>query len=714
MPKFGSSTISAGLLCALLAMPFATPLRAQVEDGAPQAQNAFEDRPPAVPLIVHDPYFSIWSMSDKLTGQNTRHWTGVDQPLAGLIRIDGTLLRYMGVHPRQMFALQENIPAMQQVALTLTPLHTTYRFEQTGVRLEVQFFTPSFPKDLDVLSRPVTYLTWTVQSTDGKPHNVDLMLDVDPRIAINDESQPVTWGRTHTKNLTLLNVGSQEQQELHQAGDNVRIDWGYFHLIVPDGEHAQAALSYDSMAQFGRDGRLPESDDMDMPRPAVWRAHTAHLAAAFQLGQVTAQPVKRHVLIAYTERNAIEYLGRKLQPYWRRNGMTEVAMFEAAEAERAALDQRGIAFDADMMRDMQKVGGKDYAYLTALAFRQTLGAHKLVADVDGQPMLFSKENFSNGCIDTVDVTYPSSPFFLLFNPVLLQAQLEPMMRYASLPRWRFPFAPHDLGTYPLANGQVYGGGEQTADNQMPVEESADLILMITALEREQNNWSFAEKHFPQLEKWAAYLSEKGMDPENQLSTDDFAGHLAHNSNLSIKAIEALAAFAEIAQHTGHADLGRHYGQIAKALPAKWETMAQDGDHFKLAFDQPGTWSQKYNLVWDKLLDLHLFPPSIAKEEWAFYAKQMKPYGLPLDSRKTITKLDWEFWTATLTDDPQQFDTLAAAARKWTNESSSRVPLTDYYNTVNGLQIAFQARSVVGGIFIKALYDPAVAKAWRDR
>ena len=652
-------------------------------------------------------------MADHLTDQNTRHWTEVDQSLDGLIRIDGHLYRYMGIHARQYFALPD-VPAMQQIALTVKPLHTEYRFEEASVRLTVTFFTPALPKDLDVLSRPVTYLTWRAQSLDGRPHQVDLMLDVDPRIAVNDELQKVAWGRTRTPHLTLLNVGSQAQQELHQAGDRIRIDWGYFHLAVPDNQHAQTALSYNSMAQFGKDGTLPEADDDDMPKPAWWRGHTAHLAVAFHLGQVGEAPVERHVMLSYTERDSIEYLGRKLRPYWQRNGMTDAAMLETAEAERLALEDKGTAFDEDLMKDMGKAGGKDYAYLTALAFRQTMGAHELVADVDGRPMLFSKENDSNGCIDTVDVTYPSAPFFLLFNPRLLEAQLEPMMRYASLPRWRFPFAPHDLGTYPLADGQVYGGGELTEDNQMPVEESGDLILLIAALGRSEGNWNFAEKYFPQLEKWAAYLADKGMDPDNQLSTDDFAGHLAHNTNLSIKAIEALGAFAEIAKHTGHPELAHHYAAMAHEMAPRWETMARDGDHYKLAFDQSNTWSQKYNLVWDKLLDLHLFPPSIAKTEWAFYAQQMKPYGLPLDNRKTITKLDWEFWTASLSDDPQQFASLAAAVRRWTNETPSRVPLTDYYDAVSGLQKGFQARSVVGGIFIKVLYDPAMAKRWAAR
>jgi hypothetical protein len=361
---------------------------------------------------------------------------------------------------------------------------------------------------------------------------------------------------------------------------------------------------------------------------------------------------------------------------------------------------------------MLKAGGADYAYLTALLFRQTLAAHKLVADVDGTPMLFSKENDSNGCIDTVDVTYPSSPFFLLFNPTLLQAQLEPLMRYAALPRWHFPFAPHDLGTYPLADGQVYGGGEVNETNQMPVEESGDLILMIAALGRSQGNWDFARRYMTQLTQWAAYLEVKGMDPENQLSTDDFAGHLAHNTNLSIKAIEALGAFSEIAKGVGDAKLAEHYGILAHKMPAVWQSMALEGDHYKLAFDQPGTWSQKYNLVWDRILNLRLFPAEVMRTEWKFYDTHMQPYGLPLDSRKQITKLDWEVWTATLSDDPRQFQDLIHRLVIWADSTPSRVPTTDYYDTVSGRQMGFQARSVVGGVFIKALLDPEIVSRWK--
>lgn len=656
---------------------------------------SLQARPPAVPLVAHDPYFSVWSMADKLTDENTKHWTGSEQPLAGLVRIDGKNYRYMGARPHR------TVPALPQTALNVGPTRTAYTFAGAGVQMMLTFFTPAFPKDLDLLYRPVTYLKWDVSSTDGKKHEVQLYFDADPVLAVNTPDQHVVWSRARAGSLTVLSAGSRDQRVLDRAGDNLRIDWGHLHVAVPDSEHALLANASASAAQFLENGTLPSSDDLEMPKEPL-RNRAAHLAVVFPLEVSGSQAVSRHILLAYTEQFAIEFLNRQLRPYWQRNGETPQEMLEKAEKDFAALDERGKKFDAELTADLKRVGGDAYEQLASLAYRQTLAAHGFAADLNGTPLLFPKENFSNGCISTVDVLYPSAPFFLFFNPALLEAQLRPVLEYAALPRWKWPFAPHDLGTYPLANGQVYGGGEKTEENQMPVEESGNMLILLAALGQKQNSWHLSEQYWPQLSKWAEYLRAKGLDPENQLSTDDFAGHLAHNANLSIKAIEGLAAYAQIARGLGKNDIANDYAAAAKDMATKWEQLAKDRDHYKLAFDKPGTWSQKYNLVWDQLLGLNLFPARVRETELSFYLKRLNQYGLPLDNRADYTKLDWQIWTATLADNREQFGTLMAPIRKWLNETPSRVPLTDWYDTKTGKQQGFQARSVVGGVFIKAL------------
>jgi len=463
---------------------------------------------------------------------------------------------------------------------------------------------------------------------------------------------------------------------------------------------------------FVDSGKLPTSDDMEMPYSPSQGA--AHLATALTVNVAPAAPVTRHVLLSYTEGYAIEYMGRRERPYWQRNNKEVQQMLTEAENDYTKLEARGRKYDAELDKDMESVGGVGYRELAMLAYRQTLAAHGLVADEHGKPQMFEKENFSCGCIGTVDVMYPASPFFFFFNPDLLEAQMRPVLDYAMLPGWTNPWAPHDLGRYPLANGhgQLSVDGPTPEEESMPVEESGNMLIMAAELGKTQGNYHLAKEYWPLLTKWAEFLREKGMDPENQLCTDDFAGKLAHNTNLSIKAIDGLGAYAEMARGLGDAKTADEYDALAKQMAVKWEQMANDGDHYKLAFDKSGTWSQKYNLVWDDVLGLHLFAPKVRQTEVAFYLKHMNQYGLPLDIRADYTKTDWELWTATLAENPKDFAAMIAPIVKWTNETPTRVPLTDWYNTKTGVKTGFQARSVVGGIYIKVLSDPALAGKWQ--
>lgn len=347
------------------------------------------------------------------------------------------------------------------------------------------------------------------------------------------------------------------------------------------------------------------------------------------------------------------------------------------------------------MEDATAAGGKKYAELCALAYRQTLAAHKLVESPSGELLMFSKENDSNGSIGTVDITYPSAPFFLYYNPELAKGLMNFIYEYSESGRWEKPFPAHDVGTYPQANGQTYGG-------DMPIEEGGNMIIITDAVCQQENSPEYAKKHWKVLTTWVDYLVEYGLDPENQLCTDDFAGHFAHNVNLSAKAIVAIAAYAQMAEMQGLTEVAEKYNKIARDYAAKWAEMANDGDHYRLTFDKEGTWSQKYNLVWDKLLGLNIFPKEIVDKEIAYYKTRQNKYGLPLDNRESYTKSDWIVWTATMAPDQESFEAFIAPLHSFYNETVDRVPMSDWVFTDNDHRRGFMARAVVGGYFIKML------------
>ncbi len=664
-------------------------------------------RPPSVPLVACDPYFSIWSPADRLTDVDTTHWTGKLQRLTSLVRIDGKPFRLMGAEPA-------NVPALPQSSLEVLPTRTIYTFEGEGIRLTLTFMTADLPDDLDLLSRPVTYLTWQVRSTDAQNHQVSVYFDARSEIAVNQPDQAVNFQNADGAGIKAWRVGSVEQPVLQKKGDDLRIDWGYFYVATVKNAQATSTVA---TAQAARDSFVAGQSLAGPASEALLQNNSRNdsvIASAMNLGAVRSKAVSCWLMLAYDDLYSIQYMKKNLRPYWRRNGWKAADLLKAAAHDYPKLQKRCAAFDDELMTDLRRAGGENYAELAALAYRQCFAAGKFVADANGQPLQFCKENHSNGCISTADVFYPMSPQFLLFGPTLTKSFLVPFMNYAASDRWKFPFAPHDLGTYPQANGQVYGGGERNENDQMPVEESGNLLILMTAIAEMEGNAEFAGLYWKQLEQWAAYLKEKGFDPENQLCTDDFAGHLAHNVNLSAKAICALGAFARLCEMRGDTAEAEEYSRLAHEFAQRWVKAADDGDHFRLAFDKPGTWSQKYNLVWDRILGLNLFPATVAQKEMEFYRKVQNRYDLPLDNRATYTKLDWITWTATLTQNRADFEALINPVIAFLNATPDRTPMTDWYQTKTARQVGFTARPVVGGVFLQMLYNKAIWKKYAAR
>lgn len=652
-------------------------------------------RPSAIPLVTVDPYFSVWSTSDYLYEDTTKHWTGKPNEMTGIIWVDNKAYGFMGKIP-------QNTEILKQESVLVEPLTTTYTFIGNGIKLQVKFLTPLLLTDLELTSRPASYIDFKVSSIDNKPHTIKIYFDVTGEWCVNSHDQEIQWGRKEiSKNIESMFMGNDKQEILSKSGDDLRIDWGYFYLVVPK----VAGINYTTVIntsevrnKFVVDGLIPTKDDDDIPKNL--EDTMSVMAVNMDFGSVCETPKSNYIVLAYDDIKSIEYFNKPLSALWKSHCDNFKDLLIKVVKEYSNISCKCEVFNEKLIKDSTLVGGKKYADLISLAYRQAIAAHKLVTDEDGEVLFFSKECFSNGCIATVDVTYPSIPLFLIFNTELVKGMLRPIFKYFNSDGWTFDFAPHDVGCYPIANGQVYG--ENVLENQMPVEECGNMLITMAAVSMKEKNADFAKDNFAALTCWVDYLVINGFDPGNQLCTDDFAGHLSHNSNLSIKAILGIASYAILCKMLGYEEKHDYYLNIAKDFAIKWETITKEKDHYKLTFDRSDSWSLKYNLIWDSLLDLNIFSKDIKEKEVKYYVKKQNKYGVPLDSRETYTKTDWIVWSASLSDYKEDFETLITPIWNFINESESRVPFTDWYDTITCKQIGFQNRSVLGGIFIKLL------------
>ena len=817
----GASKFSLVFLCSLFIISI---------NGFSQKQVA-----PAYPLITHNSYFSIWSTTDELNESTTKHWTGADQSLIGIIKVDDNYYRFLGkpktkyksivptsdesnysekyteeqpadnwnepdfndstwkiaaapfgmdranvntvwdsrniwvrrefevtdvnidnlflkidhdddveafLNGKNIFSekgatgkyrlidlkdaiknnwkdgknvlalhcvntggaafldagIVEKLPAVNQEKIRkadqqhveVRATQTIYNFTCGPVNLQVKFISPLLLKDLEILSRPVSYITYQVKSADNKSHDVQVYFGASTDVAVNIPSQEVEANSSKTNDLQVLKVGTISQPVLKKKGDDLRIDWGYFYVAAKNDANLKQYISANDEEGISAFLAQKEKEEKKLSGKSLM------LNTTINFGAVSNSAKENFIELAYDEIEAVQFFHTDLKPWWNRKGASTIQQqMQLAYSNYNSVLKKCDAFDKEVYTKARISGGEEYAQLCELAYRQSIAAHALVKSPGGEILFLSKENFSNGSINTVDVTYPSSPLYLLYNPDLLKGMLNGIFYYSESGKWQKPFPAHDLGTYPLANGQTYG-------EDMPVEEAGNMVILTGAIAKAEGNAQYAQKHWKQLTAWVKFLSKEGLDPANQLCTDDFAGHLARNANLSVKAIVAIGSYGMVAKMLGKNDIAQKYSSMSKNMAKEWMKLADAGDHYALTFNDKNTWSQKYNLVWDKVLNLQIFPESVAKKELTFYLTKQNMYGIPLDNRKTYTKSDWIIWTATLSSSKKQFDEFVTPVYKYATETSDRIPLSDWHETTTGKHVGFQARSVVGGYFMKML------------
>ena len=654
--------------------------------------NAQVSKAPAYPLITHNPYFSIWSFSDQLNESTTKHWTGKPNSILGLIKVDGKVYRFLG---KEDTLNTLSIQLAKQESIDMSATETKYVFTCGGIQLNLIFTSPLIISDLSILSRPVTYISMRTKSIDGKKHQTSLLVGVSSLMASNTSQQEMKANAYTSNQLNILKVGTVEQPILQKTGDNLRIDWGYAYVAANKNTSVQTIANILDVANA-----LGSSANVSAKNTTEVKGKNLFLNTLFKEETIDEQEKNHLLLVGYDELYAIQYFKENLKPWWKLDPtMTMDKLLQLANTQYNEVIQKCNQIDKIIYNDALAAGGENYAKLCITAYRQAISAHNLVKSKQNGELLFlSKENFSNGSINTVDVTYPSAPLFLAYNPELMKGMLNGIFYFSEKSGlYKQPYAAHDLGTYPIANGQTYPEG-------MPVEESGNMTILAGAIAKATGNANYAKAHWATLTQWVQFLEKEGLDPVNQLCTDDFAGHLARNANLAIKAIVGIRCYAMLAEQLGKKEIATKYTQIANDMAIKWQDLANAGDHYALTYNDKNTWSQKYNMVWDKLFGFNLFPQKVYDNEVAYYLTKQNEFGLPLDSRKTYTKSDWIAWTATLTNNQADFEKLINPVYKFSTNTPTRVPLSDWHETTNGKQIGFQARSVVGGYSIKVLQE----------
>ena len=581
----------------------------------------------------------------------------------------------------------------EQKSVDVLATSSYYTFACGPVELDVVFTAPMLIDDYDLLSTPVNYISYQVRSVDGQKHDVQVYLSASPLLAVDQAPQPTVSTVGEQEGVRYVRTGTVEQPILAKKADDICIDWGYLYLPAINGKVALGGVA-EMENGFAETGALPENDTTIFARRP---SEMPTLAYVHDFGQV--KTASSFALIGYDEIEDIEYMYRQYKGYWAHEG--EVSIFQAFKRfnrDYAGIMQRCRTLDKRIYDDGMASGGKEYAEVLSGTYRHVMAAHKLFRDDQSHLLWFSKENDSNGCVNTVDVTYPSTPLFFVYNPDLVKAMLTSIFEYSLSGCWTRPYPSHDLGRYPKANGNFQG------DQGMPVEEAGNMLILSALICDADGNTSYVEPYWGLLKTWVEYLEQYGVDPGYQLCTDDFTGQLAHNCNLSVKSTLGILAYSRLLALRGDAAKAAEYEAKAREMAQKWATDASDGDHYRLAFDRPGTWSQKYNMVWDRFWGTSLFPDEVVQKERDYYLTKQNKYGLPLDCRADFTKSDWIMWTAAMSPDTETFRRFLLPLYDYINESESRVPVSDWHDTNSARRVRFKARSVLGGYWMKVLMD----------
>lgn len=648
------------------------------------------------------------------------------------------------------------------------------------LEITLSFLSPITPTSTFRQSIPASYLTVHVSGE----FDVDIYIDMNGLWVSANRGNTITWelsqsavlGKNEEKPLKTWKVKRMVEQLLTEDAD--RAEWGTLHFTGPPDVQHEAGTSALLRQRFSRTGTLQNVVDgnfrgiMDEePVFAFSKSFKLKNASSAEGGKASDSVL---FTIGHIQDPVIQFASARgntlMRPLWASYYLSadEVLNFHYYDFETSF--NLASNYSMQLEKDALVSGSEDYKDILAISARQVIGACSFSGTPE-DPVIFFKEISSDGNMNTVDVIYPAFPWFLYTNPKWLAYVLEPLIEHQLSGQYPNDYSMHDLGAhFPNATGHPDG-----RDEYMPVEECGNMLIMGLALinsliyetkpasiwsatgikenldthnsfslhadgdffddtfggpvsakgEKQARQW--IEKSYKLWKQWAGYLVRESLIPANQLSTDDFAGWLANQTNLALKGIIGIRAMSEISELVGEEEDAKYYKEVSENYIQRWTdefALSRDGTHAKLAYTWFGSWTTLYNLFADALLCFHipsksktlgavgqtpiLFQGSktafvdskIYKIQSDWYHNVRQRYGLPLDSRHMYTKSDWEFFAVAVSS-KQVREEIVDSIALWVNETSTDRPLTDLYDTEGdgGFPgIYFKARPVVGGHF----------------
>ncbi|KAF7352677.1 DUF1793-domain-containing protein [Mycena venus] len=643
--------------------------------------------PASIPLAVRTPYLSAWLPQGAGAALNDAwptFWTGSTLGWAGFVKVDGTSYVFLGTPAVSGTTFSKAV----QKSSKFTSTQSIFVLSAGPVDITVTFLSPVEPTDLVKQSIPFSYMAVSAAATDGKSHTVQVYSDISAEWVSGDVGLTVNWNSTTSGAILTHQVQLSSPSVFAENSDHTQYGSAFYSTTNTVGATYQTGSDVSVRAAFINNGKL--ANTLDTGFRAI-NNNWPVFGLAHDLGTITTATVP------CTQNRNLYFLS---------SFPTSASVISSFLGDYSAALSRANTFDAKVQTDAGKISA-DYAAVVALSIRQAFAATELTVSKTSagafnttDVILFMKEISSDGNVNTVDVIFPAWPIFLYTNPNLGKYLLEGLFRYQASGQYPNKWSVHDLGaSYPKALGHNDG-----KDEKMPVEESGNMIIMALSYAQKTGDSSHLQRYTTLLDQWTQFLITDGLIPADQISTDDFAGSLANQTNLAIKGIVGIGAMAQIQSLLGNTAKSSNYSAIATSYVTQWQKFATSttGAHLTLSYGDPGSWGLSYNLYGDKLLKLNLFPAAVYNErKSAHFPFLSKSEGLNRncmthsECRSTLdtpyTKSDWQIWTAAIVTTTAVRDTMIGAVKKWVSDGQSNAPFGDLYDTVSGAAVGFRAR-----------------------